>query len=138
MIKKFFLTFFCFTSILAFSQQKSYRCFECDNNVNHKISVEYVDETPFSLKYKGQNSSILLKKIKGSLKTQKGYSSYTESYIEIVDGQPNGNGKYNFTHSGNYDYIQYIRKDGKKFDFTINLDDSTDPNGDGYRLTPCY
>ena len=136
MIKYIFLTFICFTSIPAFSQQKSYRCFECDNNVNLKISVEYVDETPFSLKYKGQNSSFLLKKIKGSLKTKKGYSSFTESYIEIVDGQPNG--KYNFTHSGNYDYIQYIRKDGKKFDFTINLDDSTGPNGDGYRLIPCY
>jgi hypothetical protein len=137
MLKYIFLTFFCFTSILAFSQEKSFRCFECDNNVNLKISVEYVDETPVSLKYKGQNSSILLKKIKGSLKFQKkGYSSFTESYIEIVNGKPNG--KYNFTHSGNWDYIQYIRKDGKKFDFTVNLDDSIDPNGDGYRLTPCY
>jgi len=136
MIKFILTNFFCFTAILAFSQQKSFRCFECNNNVNLKISIEYVDDTPFSLKYKGQNSSIILKKIKGSLKTQNGTSGFTESYNEIVNGQSNG--KYIFTHSGNYDYIKYIRKDGKKFDFTVNLDDSINPNGDGYRKTPCY
>ena len=48
------------------------------------------------------------------------------------------NGKYNFTHSGNYDYIEYIRKDGKKFKFTINLNNSLNPEGDGFRSTPCY
>lgn len=136
MIKNIITTFFCFSAILAFSQEKSFRCFECDNNVNLKISVEYVDDTPFSLKYKGQNSSILLKKIKGSLKTQNRNGSFTESYNDIVNGQSNG--KYNFTHSGNYDYIQYIRKDGKMYNFTVNLDDSINPNGDGYRITPCY
>lgn len=136
MIKFILIKFFCFTAILVFSQEKSYKCFECDNNNELKISVEYVDDTPFFLKYKGQDSSIILKKIKGSLKTQNGTGNFTESYNEIVNGQSNG--KYIFTHSGYYDYIEYFRKDGKKFNFTINLDDSVNPNGDGFRLTPCY
>ena len=136
-MKRSFLTIFlCFTTIIAFSQQISYRCFNCDNNIKLKISVKYVDATPFSLKYEGQDSSVSLQKIKGSFQTQNGYSSYTESYNEIVNGKSNG--KYIFTHSGIYDYIQYIRKDGKKFKFTINLDDSINPNGDEYRITPCF
>lgn len=136
MIKFILINFFCFTAILVFSQEKSYKCFECDDNNELKISVEYVDDTPLSLKYKGQDSSIILKKIKGSLKTQNGTGNFTESYNEIVNGQPNG--KYIFTHSGYYYYIEYFRKDGKKFNFTINLDDSVNPDGDGFRLTPCY
>ncbi len=136
MIKFILINFFCFTAILVFSQEKTYKCFDCDDNNELKISVEYVDDTPFFLKYKGQDSSIILKKIKGSLKTQNGTGNFTESYNEIVNGQSNG--KYIFTHSGYYDYIEYFRKDGKKFNFTINLDDSVNPNGDGFRLTPCY
>lgn len=136
MIKITLTTFFCFTTILAFSQQKSFRCFDSDNDVNLKISVAYNDDTPFSLKYINQKDSILLKRIKDSLKNQNGHSSYTESYYEIVNDQTLG--KYIFTHSGNYDYIQYIRKDGKKFNFTVNLDDSVNPDGEGYRISPCY
>lgn len=136
MIKITLTTFFCFTTILAFSQQKSFRCFDSDNDVNLKISVAYNDDTPYSLKYINQKDSILLKRIKDSLKNQNGHSAYTESYYEIVNDQTLG--KYIFTHSGNYDYIQYIRKDGKKFNFTVNLDDSVNPDGEGYRISPCY
>ena len=35
-----------------------------------KISVKYVDDEPVSLKYKSQNSSILLEKIKGTKKSK--------------------------------------------------------------------
>jgi hypothetical protein len=136
MTKSILTTFLCFTAILAFSQEKSFRCFECNKNVNLKISVEYVDDTPISLKYQDNSETILLQKIKGSLKKQNGESSFTESYNEIINGQTLG--KYIFTHSGNYDYVQYTGKDGEKYDFTVNLDDSINPNGDGYRITPCY
>jgi hypothetical protein len=136
MLKFILINLFCITANLVFSQEKSFKCFVCDNNKELKISVEYADDTPISLKYEGQNSSIQIKKIKGSLKTQKGTGNFTESFDEIVNGQSSG--KYIFTHSGYYDYIEYIRKDGKKFDFTINLDDSVNPNGDGFRTTPCY
>lgn len=129
-------TFFCLTSLVALSQQKTFRCFDCDNNIKIKISVEYLEDIPISLKYKGQSSSITLKKIEGSLKFQNGYSQFTESYTEIVNGQTNG--KYNFTHSGIYDYIEYIRRDGEKFKFTINLDDSLNSEGNGFRTTSCY
>ena len=129
-------TFFCLTSLVALSQQKTFRCFDCDNNIKIKISVEYLGDKPISLKYKGQSSSITLKKIEGSLKFRDGYSVFTESYTEIVNGQTNG--KYNFTHSGIYDYIEYIRRDGEKFKFTINLDDSLNSEGNGFRTTSCY
>jgi hypothetical protein len=121
------------TSLYA---QKSFRCFDCDNNIKLKISVEYLNDTPISVKYKGQTSSIPLKLIKGSQKTVTGYSTTEESYNEILNGQING--KYIFTHSGNWDYIVYIRKDDVKFNFTINLNESIKPSGDGYRETPCY
>lgn len=135
-MKNILITIIFLTTITGYSQQKTFRCFECDNNAKLKISVEYVDDNPISLKYKGQDSSIILKKIKGTIKSQKGYNNVSETYNEIVNGQSNG--KYIFTHSGNYDYIKYIRKDGKKFDFTINLEESTNSSGDGYRTSACY
>ena len=116
--------------------QKSYRCFDCDNNEKLKISVEYLDDTPVFIKYKGQNSSIFLTLIKENKKSNKGYSATEESYNEIINGQYSG--KYIFTHSGNWDYIVYKRKDGRQFKFTVNIDESLDPKGDGYRTTPCY
>ena len=123
-----------FLVTIAYSQ-KTYRCFECDDNIKLKISVEYnINETPISVKYNGQKQSIGLSPIKGGNKNYK--SNVVESYNEMLDGKING--KYVFTHSGNWDYIVYTRKDGKKFKFTINLEESLNQNNDGYRETPCY
>jgi hypothetical protein len=134
MIKFITIILAFFFGAIAYSQ-KTYRCFDCDDNAKLKISVEYNKfEKPISVKYRGQKASIGLVPIKGSTKYNQANS--TEAFNEILDGQIIG--KYVFTHSGNWDYIVYIRKDGKKFKFTINLDESLNQNNDGYRETPCY
>ena len=135
MSKWLYTTLICLIAAIAICQQNTFRCFNQDNNNAIKLYVEYKDDEPVSLKYKGQNSNILLVK-KGKAKLEDKTSTFSETYIEMINNQIQG--KYIFTHSGNYDYITYIRKDGKKFKFTINIDDSLDPNGNGFRTTPCF
>ncbi len=134
MIKLISILFTLFIGTIVYSQ-KNYRCFNCDDNTKLKISVEYNRyEKPISVKYKGQKTSIGLIPINGSAKYNQSNSS--EAFNEILNGQIIG--KYVFTHSGNWDYIVYTRKDGKKFKFTINLEESLNQNSDGYREEPCY
>jgi hypothetical protein len=133
MKKNITLMFLLFVTITY--SQKTYRCFDSDNNAKLKISVEYnINETPVSVKYIGQNTSITLVAIKGSKKNYQANSE--ESFNEKQNGQIIG--KYVFTHSGNWDYIVYTKKDGKKFKFTVNMEESLNQNGDGYRESPCY
>lgn len=134
MIKLITILFTLFFGTITYSQ-KTYRCFECDDNAKLKISVEYnINEKPISVKYRGQKQSIGLAPIKRGNKNYQ--SNAVESYNEILDGKIIG--KYVFTHSGNWDYIVYIRKDGKKFNFSVNLEESLNNNRDGYREKPCY
>jgi hypothetical protein len=135
-MKKVNLILCCCLLVTTLWAQRSYRCFDSDDNVKLKISVEYLNDLPISVKYKGQSASIPLSLIKGSQKTIEGFSTIEESFNEMLNGQING--KYIFTHSGIWDYIVYIRKDGAQFNFTINHDESLNPSGDGYREAPCY
>ncbi len=116
--------------------QQSFRCFSCDQKADIHISVEYKNEKPISIKYKNQPSNIPLVFIKGSTSFEEGYSTFSESFNELINGKING--KYIFTHSGNWDYIEYIRSDGYKPNFTIELEKSIDPERGSYRIHPCY
>ncbi len=131
----FFLVIFCFFALDVFGQV-SFKCFDSDTDSNLKISVEYSGGQPMKIQYRGQNNSMKLEQIKGSLTFEDGTATYSEAFNEILEGRING--KYTFTHSGNWDYISYQRKDGRVFRFTINLDESLLPNGGGFRSTPCY
>ena len=133
MYKVFFFVLSIFI-IQSFQAQTTYRCFDCDNSTKLKLSVEYLDDVPDFVQYKGQTSSMKLIYIKGTRKISG--ATTTESYNEMFDGKVNG--KYTFSHSGNMDYITYKRKDGKVFKFTVNIDDSLNETGDGYRTNPCY
>jgi hypothetical protein len=132
-MKSFYVfVFLIFLSNLSFSQN-FYICFDNDKNSDFKLSVEYYDGTPTSIKNNTDNSSIKLEVIKGSYKEYEG-SSYSETYFEIINGVKNG--RFTFTHSGIYDYIEYVDKNGKKSKFTINLEDTV--NDESYRQTPCF
>ena len=116
--------------------QVSFKCFDSDSDPKLKMSVEYYRDQPIKIRYRGQSASMKLEQIKGSLTFEDGTATYSESFNEILEGKING--KYTFTHSGNWDYISYQRKDGRVFQFTINLENSLLPNSGGFRTTPCY
>jgi hypothetical protein len=112
-------------------------CFENEKNLNHKLSVGYLDDSPNTIKNNIDNSIVKLEFIKGSQKERvTTYITISDSFLEITNGLKNGN--YTFTHSGIYDYILYVNKLGIKSNFTIILDDSVNDEGNGYRKTPCF
>lgn len=133
-MKKVVCFVFSIFLIQSFQAQSTYRCFDADNSTKLKLSVEYIDDVPSFVQYKGQASVMKLTYIKGSKKISG--ATTTESFNEMYDGKVNG--KYTFSHSGNFDYITYKRKDGKIFKFTVNIEDSINETGDGYRTSPCY
>ena len=136
MKKNYLFTLMLFIASSSFSQN-FHQCFDNDNNANLKISVEYIDGNPVSIKFNKDNSIVQLEAIKNSSKNHSGVvHSESNSYFEIKNGTKNG--KFTLTHSGIYDYILYTSKDGKKTKYTINLDDSVNPEGDVYRSTPCF
>lgn len=82
-------------------------------------------------KYKGQTRHLAMQ----FLKDESEGKNIIESYDEVVKGKVNGT--YKMTHSGNWDYLQYIYKEsGKNYDFTINHDATI--VGDTYRTTPSF
>lgn len=118
------------------SAQHFFICFT--NDLNHKLALSVgfnaKTEKAVFVKYKGQADTIPLSYVK-QIFPHKGYATYETTYNEKYLGKQTGT--YVFTHSGNWDYIKYIRKkDHKTFNFTIDLDTSME--GKGYRKTPCY
>lgn len=110
-----------------------YICYNEDNDSRLNLSIGFNNKArALSVKYKGMNSSMDLIFIKqenenpgGAYPVLVGY--YKEMYKEKV------NGEYKLTHSGNWDYVEYIRgKDSKKFNFTI------DRNSNSYSYTACF
>lgn len=130
-----YIIIFCFVCIHV-SAQNFYMCFTNDTNPKLALSVTFnsTSEKATFIKYKGQKETMLLSYLKRSVPA-KGDAAYETTYSEKYHGKQTGT--YIFTHSGNWDYIKYIRKkDGKIFNFTINLETSI--KDDGYRKTPCY
>ena len=116
--------------------QNYFTCFKSDANPKLALTVEWNAKTEKAMfvTYKGQSEKIPLNYIKESFPA-KGSATYMTVYTEKYQGKLTGT--YIFTHSGNQDYIKYIRKrDNKVFNFTIDLDLSVE--GEGYRKTPCY
>ena len=121
-------------SIAAPNAETFYQCYDSDTNQNLKISVKFVNEKAVSVKYKGQKTAVPVVFKDKIFENGGAHPNITSIYLEKYNGKITG--KYTFTHSGVWDYIEYQRNDGKRFKFTINLDLST--AGNGYRTSPCY
>lgn len=133
MKKLFFASIFSFVFGMT-SAQTFYKCFDSDAGSKMKITVKYVNETAVSVKYKGQKQAIPLNFVKQIINKDDSDSGLTSLYNEKYNGKITG--KYLITHSGNYDYVEYQRKDGEVFNFTLNQNLSLINNT--YRKTPCY
>ena len=115
--------------------KKYYKCFVCDTKPNLQISVCFENERVVYVKYKGQDETIPITFLK--TKFENGSAVYNDSYVEKYRGTVNGT--YVITHTGNWDYVSYTRKkDGKKFEFTINHETSVNERDNSYRTTPCF
>lgn len=109
-----------------------YICYLDDKTSSKKIWISFNQkEKAIRIKYKGQTDSIQLifereEYIKGGT-----HPTIINYYSERYNGKTNG--VYKLTHSGNWDYVEYIRgKDNKVFNFTI------DHNAKSYGKKPCF
>jgi hypothetical protein len=113
---------------------KHYICYTNDKDANQIIWISFdADGRAIQIKYKGMESAISLVFDKQSENLNPGgpYPVFADYYNEFVDGKVSG--VYKLTHSGNYDYAEYIREqDSKTSNFTI--DHAANPYGD----TPCF
>lgn len=100
------------------SAQTFYKCFDAEAGSTMKITVKYVNETAVSVKYKGQKQAIPLNFVKQIVNYDNADSGITSVYNEKYNGKITG--KYLLTRSGNYDYVEYQKKDGKVFNFALN------------------
>jgi len=117
--------------ISATAQKKYFLCFTENENSKLKLSIAYEKGKAVYVKYKGQDESMRLKYVKETYQGRNTMTTYSEQYRGKV------NGTYVITHSGNWDYVTYIRKrDNKKFEFTIDHESSI--VNEEYRRTPCY
>jgi hypothetical protein len=133
MNKIYLLIVFVFVQTTVFAQ-KTFKCFTCDSKPNLQFSMCFENDKAIYVKYKGQDETMELLFLK-TKNPKKEVATYIETYNEMYRGAVNGT--YTITHSGNYDYVVYTRKkDGKKFEFTIDLDRSV--INEEYRKTPCY
>ncbi|MCU4174833.1 hypothetical protein [Carboxylicivirga sp. N1Y90] len=110
-----------------------YICYKEDTDANTYIWIRFSNGKAKEIKYKGMASTMELVFVKKSenLNPDGSYPVYADYYNEIVDGKVNG--VYKLTHSGNYDYAEYIRaNDSKTFNFTI------DHNANPYGSSPCF
>ncbi len=117
-----------------FFSQTYYQCFDADEHPNIKINVQYEKDVAVSVRYKGQRKSLMLVRAGQKLENEGAHPTVYTTYIEKKEGKTLGT--YLMIHSGIWDYIEYTRKDGKKFNFTINH--ALSLNGDSFRTTSCY
>ncbi len=108
-----------------------YICFTEDQQKKLVIWMSFNTKgEALQVKYKGQEQAIDLVFVKKEPQSP-GYPAMSYFYNEVYDGELNG--QYIHTHSGVWDYVTYIRKkDGKKFNFTIDHDAKP------YHKTPCF
>ncbi|PHS04197.1 MAG: hypothetical protein COA88_14040 [Kordia sp.] len=111
---------------------KKYICYTMDNNKKKRIWIGLdAKENAVAIKYEGQKEVISLQYSKEEYLKGGAHPTIIRYYKEIYQNKVNG--IYKLTHSGLWDYVQYIRgKDGKKFNFTIDHD------ANPYGSSPCF
>ena len=112
------------------SEEKGYYiCYKGDDKPSLQFVVYYNDDGDAqSVRYKGQSEKMDLKFVERAI-IDEGQAPYILKYDEMYKGEVNG--RYEFTHSGNWDYAKYIRQDGKVFNFTFMAEVS-------YKEEPCF
>ena len=109
-----------------------YICYNSDRGSGLRIWIGFSEDGKAQqVKYQGQAEAMALLFDKEAVQKGRAYPTYIAHYQEIYQGK--NNGTYKLTHSGVWDYAQYIRgRDSKLFDFTI------DHNAEPYGKTPCF
>lgn len=93
-----------------------YICFTNDDGISKDLMFGLDEnEYAFLAQYSGQKSNIELDFVSKEFITP-GYPAYSLTYNEIMGGKINGT--YTQTHSGLYDYIKYVGKNGSISNFT--------------------
>ncbi|WP_025743303.1 hypothetical protein [Aquimarina pacifica] len=119
---------------LQTKEVKHYICYTNNNDPSNIIWISYgTDGKAIQIKYKGMKAPIALVFDKQSENLNPGgpYPVFVNYYNEIVDDKVNG--VYKLTHSGVYDYVEYIKgKNSKILNFTI------DHSVNQYGATPCF
>ncbi|WP_430411761.1 hypothetical protein [Kordia sp.] len=113
-----------------------YICYTNDDKSSMKIFIAFNESgNALFIKYKGQENTIPLQNIKEDFQNGGAYPTITQFYNEMYEGKING--KYELTHSGNWDYATYRPANSDKVvKFTIDHDATI--VGDTYRKTPCF
>ena len=113
-------------------------CYNGDNDSPLKISINFnKGGRALKILYKGQTEAITLEFIDEIMENEGAYPVTKTRYAELYEGKINGT--YLLTHSGNWDYVEYVRGiDQKLYSFTIDHKLAINGSGDGYRDTPCY
>lgn len=109
-----------------------YICYSNNTIKSQKIWISFDEKNQaVEIKYKGQTDSIKLNFDKEEYMEGGAHPTIIKYYNEIYNGKING--QYKLTHSGNWDYVKYIRaKDGKEYNFTI------DHHLNPYGSKPCF
>lgn len=111
-----------------------YLCFTGDNNPELCLSIKFVNNKAIHASYNGNPEGMQMVYLKDTLINLGGPVRIISDYQELYDGKENG--FYEITSAGNYTYVKYIRrKDGKKFNFSIDFDRSI--VNDEYTTKPC-
>lgn len=112
-----------------------YICYTEDNGASRDLMIAFSEDgNAIFAQYMGQTGKLHLQLDEKSMTTGGAHPVVVDRYIELVDGKENGT--YTLSHSGVWDYAEYLSGKGKIFKFTINHDVSI--AGDGYRDTPCF
>ena len=109
-----------------------YICYSNNTIKSQKIWISFDEKNQaVEIKYKGQTDTMKLKFDKEAYIEGGTHPTIIKYYNEIYKGTING--QYKLTHSGNWDYVTYLRaEDGKEYNFTI------DHNSDPYGSKPCF
>lgn len=113
--------------------ESHYICYTEDSTTDQYLWIRFYAGEAKQIKYKGNEIvlELVFDKESENLNPEGSYPVYAKYYKEISEGKVTG--VYKLTHSGNYDYAEYVRgSDSKVFKFTIDF--SANP----YGLTPCF
>ena len=108
-----------------------YICYTNDDNPSSRIWISFsADNKAMKLKYTGQTEERDLIFQREDYEEGGAHPTITSHYYELVNGKKIG--RYRLKHSGNWDYAEYVRRDGSVFNFTIDHD------ADPYGKKPCF
>lgn len=100
--------------------QYEYVCYTRDDNKSKRIWIRLGHQGKAdAIKYEGSAEAMMLSFVSDEMNDEGANPTTRAVYNEMYDGGING--AYTLTHSGIWDYVNYVRgSDGKVFNFTID------------------